>query len=100
AVAAVGLGRAGPREQAAAGDRRGQAHACHGPTHGPSHHAGPGPRLRSAVSHRWLSGVSDGLADALWVLGAVGAPAGPRPCAETALDAAAPAALCAGDQDR
>ena len=47
-----------------------------------------------------FQGVSDGLADPLWALGAAAAPPGHRPYAQAALDAAAAAALCAGGQDR
>src|SRR5262249_11694942 len=43
---------AGPGEQVAADDRRGRAHAGHGPARAPSRRAGLGPRLRSAVSDR------------------------------------------------
>src|SRR5207244_11117505 len=67
---------------------------------GPSGGAGVGPRLRPAVSDRWLSGVYDRLADPLWAVGAARTPARTRPGAETALDAPARAALCAGGQDR
>src|SRR5215471_13625219 len=49
--------------------RRG-SHAGYGATLCPPRHTGLGPRLCSAVSHRWLSGVSDGPADPLWALGA------------------------------
>src|SRR6266478_1878072 len=58
------------------------------------------PRLRPTVSHRWFSGVSDGLADPRWAVGAATAPAGARPGTQAALDAAAPAPLRAGGQDR
>ena len=48
---------------------------------GPPRGAGVGPGLRPAVSHRWLSRVSDGLADALWALGAAATPPGHKaPC--------------------
>src|SRR5207245_8099947 len=43
--------------------------------------------------------VSDGLADPLWILGAAPTTPRQRPPARAALEAAAPAALCAGDQD-
>src|SRR2546428_235783 len=58
------------------------------------------PDLCPAVSHRWVQGVSDGLADPLWILGAITAPAGARPSAQAALDAAPAAALGASVQDR
>src|SRR5207249_2260251 len=58
------------------------------------------PDLCPAVSHRWVQGVSDGLADPLWILGAITAPAGARPSAQAALDAAPAAALGASGQDR
>src|SRR5438876_2439907 len=53
------------------------------------------PRLRPPVSHRWLSRVSDGLADPLWALGAARAQADTRPSPQAALDAAAPVTVCA-----
>src|SRR5882762_4661481 len=59
-----------------------------------------GPGLRPAVSDRWLSRVHDGVADALWALGAAPTTPRRRPHAHAALDTAAAAALCAGDQDR
>ena len=67
----------------------GRSHAGDGPTRGPPGRAGVGPRLRPAVSHRWLPGVSDGLADPLWAVGAAATPPGHRPRAQAALDAAA-----------
>src|SRR5439155_3065281 len=56
--------------------------------------------LYAVVSHGWLAGIHDGAADALWAVGAARTPARTRPGAETALDAPARAALCAGGQDR
>ena len=70
----------------------GESHAGHGPTRGPPGRAGVGPRLRPAVSHRWLSRVSDGLADPLWALGAAATPPGHRAPPQAALDATATAA--------
>src|SRR5215471_5334462 len=99
-LAALGLGGHRPRDETAADGRRRRPHAGHGATRGPSGGAGVGPRLRPAVSHRWVQRVSDCLTDALWALGAAAAATGHRPGAETALDAAAAAALCAGHQDR
>ena len=62
--------------------------------------AGVGARLCAAVSDRRLQGVHDGVADPLRPVGAAATPPGHRPRAQAALDAAAAAALCAGDQDR
>src|SRR5260370_25894184 len=99
-IAPVGLGGPGPREQVGAGDRRGRAHPGPGPTRSPSGGADIGPRLRPAVPHRWVQGVSDSLADPLWVLGAAVTPPGQRATPQAALDATAPTPLCASDQDR
>src|SRR5215831_156 len=66
---------------------------------GPSGRTGVGPRLCPAVSHRWLSGVRDGAADALWALGPGAPPPGERAKSQATLDAAAAAALRAGGQD-
>src|SRR4029453_10057016 len=79
---------------------RRQSHPGHSPTLGPPCRTGLSPRLRPTVSHRWLSRVYDSLANPLWALGAPTTPADPRSSPEAALDAAAPAALCAGGQDR
>src|SRR5712691_7864636 len=84
----------------AAGHRRGQSHAGPGPTRGPSGGAGVGPRRRPAVSDRWLSGVSDSLADPLWAVGTAPTTPKQRPHAQAALDAPAWSALRAGGQDR
>ena len=78
----------------------GRSHPGDGPTRCPPGRAGVGPRLCPAVSHRWLSGVYDGLADPLWALGAAATPPGQRPGAQAALDAPAAVALRAGGQDR
>src|SRR5262249_30580443 len=88
-----GLGRDGPREQAPAGDRRRPAHPGPGPTRGPPRRAGLSPRLRPALSHRWLARVYDRLADPLWALGAARAQADTRPYPQAALAAAAPVPL-------
>src|SRR5262249_27158597 len=96
----VGVGGAGPREQAAAGAGRRESHPGDGPVRGPPGRTGVGPRLCAAVSHRWLSGVSDGVADALWAVGAATTSAGARPGTPAALEAAAAAPLRAGAQDR
>src|SRR5262249_27133354 len=93
AVAPVGVGGDGPREQTAAGDRCRGSYPHDGPTRGPPRRAGLGPRLRPPVSHGWLSRVHDGLGDPLWVLGAAATPPGARPYPQAALDAAAPTAL-------
>src|SRR5262249_5142808 len=85
---------------AAAGPRRRESHARHGPMLCPPRRTGLGPRLCPPVSHGWFSGVSDGVADALWRLGAAPTTPRQRPPAQATLDAAASAALCAGDQDR
>src|SRR2546427_12191696 len=88
----------GPGEQIVAGHRHGQSHAGHGPTRGPSGGAGVGPRLRPAVPHRWVQGVSDSLADPLWAVGAAPTTPKHRPHAQAALDAPAWSALRAGGQ--
>jgi len=61
---------------------------------------GLAPGLCAPLPHRWLQGVHDGAADALWPVGPACALAGPRPYAETALGATPRAALGAGGQDR
>src|SRR5437016_3375217 len=61
--------------------------------------AGVGPGLCSTVSHRWVPGVSDGLADPLWAVGAATTAPGYRPRTEAAVAATAAAALRAGGQD-
>ena len=58
------------------------------------------PGLCPAVSHRWVPGVSDGVVDPLWALGAAITLPGHRPSTEATLDAPATAALRAGGQDR
>src|SRR3989442_1460101 len=100
AFSSLGLGGTRPRDQTAADHRRWGPHAGHGATCGPSGRAGVGARLCAVVPHRWLQGVYDGAADTLRPVGPACAPAGTRPYAETALDASARAALCAGGQDR
>src|SRR5215468_440038 len=52
-----------------------------------------------AVSDRWVQGVSDGLTDPLWALGAAVSASGQRSHAQAALDAAAAVALRASGQD-
>jgi hypothetical protein len=58
------------------------------------------PDLCAALSHGWLSGVLDGLADPLWALGTASTTPDHRPRPEAALDAAAAVALRAGGEDR
>src|SRR5262249_47283862 len=99
-VAPLGVGRDRSGHQAAADDRCRGAYPGDGPTCGPSGGAGVGPWLCPLVSDRWVEGGSDGLADTLWAVGATTAPSGHRLRAEAALDALAPAALCASGQDR
>src|SRR5712691_406339 len=57
------------------------------------------PDVCPAVSHRWVSGVSDGLADPLWAVGPAASSASQRAKPEAALDAAAAAALRASGED-
>src|SRR5262249_21668369 len=77
----------------------GASTAGHAPTGGPSGGAGVRPRLRSLVSHRWVSRVYDGRADPLWALGPATTPPGQRAIPQAALAAPAWAALCASHQD-
>src|SRR2546425_2132776 len=88
-----------PREQTAAWARRRGSDVGDGTALCAPGGEGLGSRLRLGVSHRWLSGVSDGFAHALWAVGTAPPPPGPRPCAEAALDACAAVALCPGRQD-
>src|SRR5712691_5499363 len=88
-LAALGMGGTRPRHQTAAENRRRGPHAGDGAMRGPSGRAGVGARLCAVVPHRWLQGVHDGAADTLRPVGRACAPAGPRPCAATPLDATA-----------
>src|SRR5215470_18245408 len=74
--------------------------ALPGPGRCSSGHPGVGPWLYTTLPDRRLQRVRDGAADTLRPVGPASAPTGTRPCAAAALDAAAPAALRAGDQDR
>ena len=78
-----------PGDQAAPGARRRRPHAGHGAARGPSGGAGAGAGLCAALPDRRLQGVRHRAADALRPVGAAGTPAGHRPCAQAALDAAA-----------
>src|SRR5215510_15490328 len=89
---ALGLGGHGPRLETPAGDRRREPHAGHGATRGPSGGAGVGSWLYPLVSHRWLQGVHDRVADALWPVGPGATPPGARPRTEAPVDASARAA--------
>src|SRR5712691_4854596 len=60
----------------------------------------PSARLCTPLLDGRLSGVHHGVADALWAVGAACAPPGHRASPEAALDATAPAPLCASGQDR
>src|SRR5919199_4139158 len=51
------------------------------------------------TTHRWVSGVSDGLADPLWAVGAAASSSSQRAKPEAPLDAAAAAALCTSGED-
>jgi hypothetical protein len=57
------------------------------------------PDLGAAVCDRWLQGVHNGPADALWAVGAARTASGHRASAQAPLDAYAAVALCAGSQD-
>src|SRR5262249_54279464 len=52
-----------------------------------------------AVCDGWLQGLHDGVADTFWLLETAGAPSAHRPSAQTAVDALATIALCAGHQN-
>ena len=92
----LGGGRRWRPTQGAPCHRWGAADAGHGTRHGASRGAGVGPRLPPAVSDRRFHRVGDGAVKPLWILGAAGAPAGPRSSAEAPGDATAPATLGAG----
>src|SRR5919197_4782780 len=51
------------------------------------------------TTHRWVSGVSDGLAHPLWAVGAAASSSSQRAKPEAPLDAAAAAALRASGED-
>src|SRR5262249_38067545 len=96
----LGVGGDRPGDQAAGGHRRRRADPGHGAALRPPCRAGVGARLCPALCDRWLARVPDGLADALWALGAAASALGPRASAQAALDAPTAVALCAGGQDR
>src|SRR3989442_402303 len=58
-----------PREQSTPRHRGRRAHSGDGSTRGPPRRAGLGARLCPAVSHRWVAGVHEGVADPLWPVG-------------------------------
>src|SRR5438093_8802038 len=99
ALSPLGVGGHRPGDQTAVGDRRGRAHLSDGAALRPPRYAGVGARLRPAISDRWVPGVSDGLTDPLWALGAAVSASGQRSHAQAALDAAAAVALRASGQD-
>src|SRR5437867_13101858 len=90
----------GPREHTAVGHRCWYSSLRDGPAGGASGRPGVSAQLCAPLLDGRLSGVHNGVADTLWVLGAACAPPGHRASPEAALDATAPAALCAGAQDR
>src|SRR5262245_51119366 len=65
---------------------------------GPSSGVGVSARLCPVVSHRWIQGISEGRADALWALGPTTARLGHRLAAQTSLAATPSAAVCSGAQ--
>src|SRR5262249_59398252 len=94
------MGGTRPRHQTAADARRRGPHAGHGATRGPPGRPGAGAGLRAAVPHRWVQGVYDRPADALWAVGAAIAPASTRASAQAALDAPPAVALRTSGEDR
>src|SRR5262249_8138740 len=100
ALPPVGLGGHRPGEQGAVSPGCRGAYAGHGPTPGAPRRPRVSARLCRAVSDRWLQGVRHGAAEPLWAVGAALAPADDRPLAQAALDAAAPAPVCPGSQNR
>src|SRR5262249_24851124 len=98
-LTALDLGGDGPCHQAAAGDRPRRPHAGRGVARGASGSPSLGARLCSTVYDELVQGVHDRATHALWALGRAGAWPSHRSRAEAALDAAAPAALCAGGED-
>ena len=63
-------------------------------------HAGLSAGLCAPVPDRRFSGIHDGVAEPLWAMGATAMPPGAEPDAQTPLDAAAAATLCASREDR
>ena len=76
----------------------GTPHPGDGAARGASGDPGVGARLCAAVFDRRVQGVRDGVTGPFWPLDATGAAPGQRPDAQTALDAAARAALCPGGE--